>query len=83
MSFLTTSTKTSICYVLDIGENEPTENGEKEEAKEKDVFEEGQLTDQSDLLILNYLTQNFYPKSSENSHFSPYFEVCSPPPELV
>lgn len=83
LSFIVTPSKASITYFIGLNENEPTEKGEKENTKEKDIFEEGKLNDYSGILILNYLSQHFFIKHPEDNHFLPYFEICSPPPELA
>ncbi len=71
-------------YDLDLNENESeSEKGEKEEVKMKDVFEEGKLSDSSDILILTSSIQHFFHGNSENIYFQPYFEISSPPPEIA
>lgn len=82
LSFVTISSKITICCDLDLNENE-SEKGEKEEVKMKDIFEEGNLTDSSDILILNCFIKHFFHRNSEDIYFQPYFEIFSPPPEIV
>ena len=82
LSFVAISSKMTFLYDVDLNENE-SEKGEKEEVKMKDIFEEGKLTDSSDILILNCFIKHFFHRNSEDIYFQPYFEISSPPPERI
>ncbi len=82
LSFVAISSKTAFAYDLDLNENE-SEKGEKEEVKMKDIFEEGKLNDSPDIVILNCFMKHFFHGNSEGTYFPLYFEIFSPPPEIV
>jgi hypothetical protein len=82
LSSIVISSKTVICCDVDVNENE-SEKGEKEEVKMKTIFEEGKLNDSADILVLNCFIKHFFHRNSEGIYLPPYFEISSPPPEIV
>lgn len=82
LSFVAISAKTTFLYDVDLNEHE-SEKGEKEEVKMKDIFEEGKLSDSSNILILNCFIKHFFHRNSEGIYLPPYFEISSPPPEVA
>lgn len=71
-----------ICCETDLGENGSSKENNKEDIKEKDLLEDATLN-YSGKLIIDHKHSIILDNYDEGLHFSPYFEVCSPPPELA
>ena len=72
-----------ICYAIDC-DTEKVPDGDGEDTKdEKDVKEECKIFSQAQLNFINNITSTAFHLLDEKAHFTPYFEIISPPPEVL
>jgi hypothetical protein len=72
------------CYFMDLNEEEDeSDKTEKSKADEKMDIQEWQLTSSEQLHIVNQTILTTYHNYKEKRYFPPYFEINSPPPELI
>jgi len=83
--FFVTSSKYSSPYTMeDLDEKESKEESGKEDLDEKEGdFKEGRTDSALAIILLHQLDKNYYQNCMEKKHKAPYFEVVSPPPDLV
>lgn len=79
----TSSVSDSICYSIDIEEEESSEESEKGDADEKDDLEKWHPNSSHYLSEINSRTKIKVQNHKEKKYSTPYSEIYSPPPELV
>jgi len=80
---LSVSSTEATSFIADLNEEESSEKSEKGEIKEKDSIEEWQQYFFERLCALETTIETSFFLYKEKRSFAPYFEICSPPPELV
>ena len=70
----------SVCFILDTCEEESSEKGDIDE---KADTEEYQLGENENLKAINSIYKNIFRNHITSGHFTPYFEINSPPPEFI
>ena len=73
----------SSSYVVDLNEEESQEQDEKSDIDEKDDIEKWHQGAMERILAAESVVETIFHNHQEKSHFIPYFEVFSPPPELI
>ena len=73
------SSTDSVCFIIDISEEESSEKGDIDE---KADTEEYQLGENESLKALNSIYKNIFRNHITSGHYTPYFEINSPPPEF-
>jgi uncharacterized protein YxeA len=78
------SAKYSSYAMEDLDQKESKEETGKESLDEKeDAFKDGRTDSALAIILLHQLDKNYYQNCTEKKHKAPYFEVVSPPPDLV
>ncbi len=70
-------------YVIDLNEEESQEQDEKSAVNEKDDIEKWHQGIMERILAAESVVETIFHNHQEKCHFTPYFEVFSPPPELA
>ncbi len=72
-------------FVMDINEDDDeSDKTEKGDTDEKSDFEKDwQLNQSEQLSVINGTLRTTWQNHKVKKHFTPYFEICSPPPEFI
>lgn len=70
-------------YVMDISEEESSDETEKGDIDEKNDIEGWQVNSAAQLQVANLIINTSFQTHKEKRNFKPYFEICSPPPECI
>src|SRR3954468_22678154 len=74
----------SFSFVMDINEeDDESDKTEKGDLDEKGDVKEFQINNLENLMVVDIVITSSFRHYKEKKHYTPFFEICSPPPELI